>query len=147
MKLAGMPIDPWLPRAAAQHPDRVALEAPEGQLTYAQLLEAARIDAAPGTRVAIALPPGLDFAVALHACLIARAAAMPVDPRLGEAEQAAFLASAELVVDAPLVPAVAAVAPPPPPAGATAPAAPRAGDTALVVHTSGTTAAPRPVEL
>src|ERR687897_2565937 len=92
---SGMPIDPWLPRAAAQHPQRVALEAPEGELTYAQLLDAARIDAAPGSRVAIALPAGLDFAVALHACLLARAAAMPVDPRLGEAERAALLASAD----------------------------------------------------
>ena len=97
-----MPIDPWLPRAAALRPDRIALEAPEGALTYAQLLEAARIDAAPGSRVALALPPGLDFAVALHACLLARAAAMPVDPRLGEAERAALLASADLVVDGPL---------------------------------------------
>jgi acyl-CoA synthetase (AMP-forming)/AMP-acid ligase II len=94
-----MPIDPWLPRAAAQHPQRVALEAPEGALTYAQLLEAARLDAAPGSRVALALPPGLEFAVALHACLVARAAAMPVDPRLGKAEQAALIASADLVLD------------------------------------------------
>ncbi len=132
-----MPIDPWLPRAAAQHPDRVALEAPEGELSYAELLAAARIDAAPGSRVAIALPAGLDFAVALHACLLARAAAMPVDPRLGEAEQAALLASADAVVEAPL------------PSGGAAPPvlAPRDDDTALVVHTSGTTAAPRPVEL
>ena len=131
-----MPIDPWLPRAAAQHPQRVALEAPEGELTYAELLEAARIDAAPGSRIALALPPGLEFAVALHACLVARAAAMPVDPRLGEAEQAALIASADLVLDGPL-----------PSCGAAQPVPPRDGDTALVVHTSGTTAAPRPVEL
>src|SRR5215217_1502453 len=134
---SGMPIDPWLPRAAAQHPERVALEAPEGALTYAQLLEAAGIDAAPGSRVALSLPPGLDFAVALHACLLARAAAVPVDPRLGAADQAALLASADLVVDGPL-----------PAGGAPQPVvAPRDGDTALVVHTSGTTAAPRVVEL
>ena len=131
-----MPIDPWLPRAAAQHPQRVALEAPEGELTYAELREAARIDAAPGSRVALALAPGLGFAVALHACLVARAAAMPVDPRLGERERAALLASADRVVDGAL-----------PSLGAAEPVAPRDGDTALVVHTSGTTAAPRPVEL
>ncbi len=117
-------------------PGGSALEAPEGALTYAQLLEAARIDAAPGSRVALALPPGLDFAVALHACLLARAAAMPVDPRLGEAERAALLASADRVLDGPL-----------PRGGAAQPVAPRDGDTALVVHTSGTTGAPRPVEL
>ena len=63
---------------------------------------------------------------------------MPVDPRLGEAEQAALLASADLVVDGPLHPA----------AGACGARWRREdGDTALVVHTSGTTAAPRPVEL
>src|SRR5918995_5968802 len=99
---SAMPIDPWLPRAAALRPGRIALEAPEGTLTYAELLAAARLEAAPGSRVAITLPPGLDFAVALHACLLARAAAMPVDPRLGEAEQAALPASADVVVDAPL---------------------------------------------
>src|SRR5918992_3591472 len=102
MKLGGMPIDPWLPRAAAQRPDRVALEAPEGELTYAQLLEVARIDAAPGSRVALALPPGLDFAVALHACLLAGAAAMPVDPRLAERERAALMERADAVIDGPL---------------------------------------------
>src|SRR5829696_4569036 len=107
-----MPIDPWLPRAAA------------------------RLDAAPGSRVALALPPGLEFAVALHACLVDRAAAVPVDPRLGEAEQSALVASADLVLDGP-----------PPPCGAAEPLAPHDDDTALVVHTSGTTAAPRPVEL
>ena len=134
---SGMPIDPWLPRAAALRPDRIALEAPEGALTYARAARArARIDAAPGSRVALALPPGLDFAVALHACLLARAAAMPVDPRLGEAEQAALLASAALVVDGAL-----------PRGGAAEPLAPADDDTALVVHTTGTTAAPRPVEL
>src|SRR5215203_2863322 len=95
---SGMPIDPWLPRAAALRPGRVALEAPEGTLTYAELLEAARLDAAPGSRVALALPPGPDFAVALHACLVARAAAMPVDPRLGEAERRALLASADQTI-------------------------------------------------
>src|SRR5215212_4722150 len=91
---SGMPIDPWLPRAAAQHPERVALEAPEGALTYAQLLEAARIDAPPGSRIGIALPPGIGFAVTLHACLLARAAAVPVDPRLAEPERAALLRTA-----------------------------------------------------
>ena len=46
-----MPIDPWLPRAAAMHPRRVALEAADGELTYAQLLEAARIDGASEMQV------------------------------------------------------------------------------------------------
>src|SRR5919108_3792810 len=139
---SGMPIDPWLPRAAAQHPERVALEAPQGALTYAQLLEAARIDAAPGSQVAIALPPGLDFAVALHACLLARATAVPVDPRLGKAEQEALLAAADLVLRTGVRSCNPASR-----AGLQDLTPPGEDETALVVHTSRTTAAPRPVEL
>src|SRR5690348_11996533 len=116
--LVRMPIDPWLPRAAGLRPDRIAVEAPEGSLTYAELLERARLDVAQGTRVAIDEPPGLDFAVRLHAILLAGAVAVPVDPRLGEEERAALLTSGAS------------------PAG-----------TALIVHTSGTTGAPRPVAI
>jgi O-succinylbenzoic acid--CoA ligase len=112
-----VPIDPWLPRAAARRPGRVAVDAPEGALTYAELLERAR---RAGATVPIDHPPGLDFAVALHGCLLAGVPAVPVDPRLGEREREALLAGLP-----PLAP----------------------GDVALVVHTSGTTAAPRPVEL
>jgi O-succinylbenzoic acid--CoA ligase len=111
--LSPVPIDPWLPRAAALRPDRVALEAPEGSLTYAELLGRARA-ARPGP---ITHPPGLEFAVALHACLLAGVPAVPVDHRLAAPEREARLAAD-------------------PPPGA-----------ALVVYTSGTTAAPRPVAL
>jgi o-succinylbenzoate---CoA ligase len=131
-----MPIDPWLPRAAAEHPGRVALEAPEGELTYAELLEAARIDAAPGDRIGIALPPGRDFAITLHACLLARATAVPIDHRLAEPEREALQASAGVRSCNPALDA-----------GLQDLTPPGEGDAALVVHTSGTTGAPRPVEL
>ena len=68
----------WLQRAA-DAPDTIAVEAEDGALTYATAR--ARRAAAWAQRVAIALPPGLDFAVALHACLLAGAAAVPVDLR------------------------------------------------------------------
>jgi O-succinylbenzoic acid--CoA ligase len=116
-----MSREQWLVRAAARRPDRVAVEASGERLTYAELLERARAaarDLEPGRRVPLTEPAGTGFVVALHACLLAGAAAMPVDSRLGEAERAAQLASAGQ------------------PTGAT-----------LVVHTSGTTGAPRPVEL
>ncbi len=76
----------WLPRAAARHPDRVAIESPEGSLTYAELLERAQD---PGSLVPLDMPPGLDFVVALHATLLADKPAVPLDPRLGERERAA----------------------------------------------------------
>jgi o-succinylbenzoate---CoA ligase len=128
-----MEVEPWLPRAARLRPRARAL----GDLSYAALDERARraagaLGARPGERVAIALAPGLEFAVALHACLLSGAVAVPVDLRLPDPP----LAGARMVIDAPL--------------GDGEPPAPRAHvleDTAIIVHTSGTTAEPRPVEL
>jgi len=74
-------MEAWLERAAARRPNRTAVEAPEGALTYAELLDAARQVELDGEPVPIALPPGLEFAVTLHACLLAGRAAMPVDLR------------------------------------------------------------------
>src|SRR3954447_21847645 len=132
--LRGMLIEPWLERAAALRPDVIAVEADDGALTYAELLRRARAGAAAieAGRVAIALPPGLDFAVALHACLLARAGAVPVDLRQPEPR----LAQAGMVIEGPLD----GRAEP-------RPRVPDAGDPALVVHTSGTTGTPRPVVL
>ncbi|HXB15057.1 MAG TPA: AMP-binding protein [Solirubrobacteraceae bacterium] len=141
-----MQIGAWLERAAAKHPGRVAVETPEGAWTYAELLAAARVGAAalsergaaPGERVAIALPAGLEFAQALHACMLLGAAAVPVDLRLAAAERGRIAAAGAVLVQEPL-----------PLDGALLPAGARhdLDAIALVVHTSGTTAAPRPVEL
>jgi o-succinylbenzoate---CoA ligase len=137
-------VDPWLERAAARHPTRVALETATERVTYAELLARARSAAAAlaaagartGDRVAIALPPQAPFVETLHGCLLLGAHAMPIDLRLPERERAAMTGSATLVVDAPLEPGTAAPA-----------FEPREDDVALVVHTSGTTGAPQPVEL
>jgi O-succinylbenzoic acid--CoA ligase len=84
-----MVIEPWLERAAALRPDRTAVEAPDGRLTYAELLAAANETARGVTgRVEIDAHPGLDFAVRLHACLLAGTRAVPVDQRLGDRERA-----------------------------------------------------------
>ena len=89
--LPSMVVEPWLERAAALRPDRSAVEAPDGRLTYAELLAAAG-EAAPGLagRVEIEARPGIEFVVRLHACLLAGARAVPVDERLGAAERAAL---------------------------------------------------------
>ena len=135
----------WLSGAAGRRPDRIAVEAPEGSLTYRELLLRAVRRAAAlhrrsverGTRVALALEPGVPFVEALHACLLLGAPAMPVDPRLEPRERARLLRDADVVVDRPLGDGGVFALPPPP----------ERGDTALVVHTSGTTGMPVPVEL
>jgi O-succinylbenzoic acid--CoA ligase len=150
-----MQVEAWLARAARTMPTTVAVETPHTAFTYAELWGAARRGAAElaelgvgrGERVAIALPAGIDFAVALHACLLLGAVAVPVDLRLTQAERARTVAGARVFVDGPL--------------SAKAPltvvksdfqAAPVAfahelEDVCVIVHTSGTTSAARPVGL
>jgi O-succinylbenzoic acid--CoA ligase len=143
-----MEVEAWLARAAATRPRHTALQTPRGDWSYARLHEAARAGAAElaargasrGERVAIALAPGLEFAQALHACLLLGAVAVPVDLRLSAAEQAQIAAGATVLVAEPLGQARA-------PASSTVGARHDLDATAVVIHTSGTTAAPRPVEL
>jgi O-succinylbenzoic acid--CoA ligase len=145
-----MLVEPWLARAARSQPQRLAIEAPDLSLTYEQL-QLAAIDAqealirrgvASGDQVAIALPAGADFAVALHACLRCGAVAVPVDLRLGAGERDAVTLGAATVVDEPLVAAES-------PSGVAASAG-REHDLeapAVVIHSSGTSGAPKPVTL
>ena len=164
-----MIVEGWLPRAVAARPEGVALQTPHGNLSYAELLacasagadELAARGAAPGQRVAIALPPGLAFAQALHACLLLGAVAVPVDPRLLPAEREAIVAGAVVLVEEPLparLPGDARGADPvrlgggpmsteAHPSGSTgadryAGARHDLAATAVVIHTSGTTSAP-----
>jgi O-succinylbenzoic acid--CoA ligase len=109
----------WLQRAAQRRPDAVAIETPEGSLTYAELLERAL---ATDPEPYITHPPGLDFAVALHACLLRDVGAVPLDPRLTDAERAARITG--IKGPGPLIPGLV-----------------------LVVFTSGTTAEPKPVAI
>ncbi|MGZ6644173.1 MAG: AMP-binding protein [Solirubrobacteraceae bacterium] len=138
-----MLVDAWLPRAAQRHPDRRAVN----DLTYEDLL--VRADAIArrlagrgvrkGDRVAIALPPGDDFCIALHAAFRLGAVAVPVDMRLRAAERAQIAEGAKELVDGPVI--------------ATEDHDVRLEDrhdlaaTAIVVHTSGTSGRPRAIEL
>ncbi len=145
-----MVVDSWLERAAASAPSAIAVQTPHGICSYGELLGSARAGAAElaargaerGERVAIALPAGLDFVCALHACLLLGAVAVPVDLRLGERERAAIVGEAAVVVDEPLGTDAA------PGAGGRGPDPAHDLDAvAAVIHTSGTTSAPKPVEL
>ena len=137
-----MLVDAWLPRAAARHPDRPAVN----RLTYAQLLgEAARTarrlagrGVGGGDRVGIELPPGEAFCVALHACLLLGAVAVPIDVRLGVEERLEVARGAASVVAGPVDGDEADVR------------LKRWHDldaVAIVVHTSGSSGRPKPVEL
>ena len=154
-----MVVEAWLARAAAARPDRVALETPRGSWSYAQLHAAARSGArelaargaGPAVRVAIALPPGLAFAQALHACLLLGAVAVPVDLRLSALERAQIAAGAAVLVEEPLAdpatPGARAAGGSDHASAATATRGHDLAASAVVIHTSGTTASPRPIEL
>jgi o-succinylbenzoate---CoA ligase len=133
----------WLHQAAGKAPDRVAVETPERSLTYAEL-SAAAVEAADtlrglgaSERVAIALPSGADFVIALHACILAGMAAVPIDLRHTAEEQRGRRAGADVIVEQPLRgggPRWRTS-----PGGEPVPLA--------VMHTSGTTSEPKPVVL
>jgi o-succinylbenzoate---CoA ligase len=143
-----MVVEGWLARAARERPERIAVETPSGSCTYAQLLARAGACAdglhargvRRGERVAIALPGGVDFAVALHACMLGGFVAVPVDLRLSAVERGAVAAGAVTVIDQPLA------AGDPPTRQAWRDAA-ELDAPAVVIHTSGTSSAPKPVAL
>ena len=138
-----MLVDSWLLRAAQRHPDRCAIN----DLTYARLREevddTARRMAGRGVRggdrVALALAPGDAFCIALHAVLRLGAIAVPVDVRLSAAERERIAEGCVEVVDGPVIATSAS--------GAHLRDRHDLGAVAVVVHTSGTSGAPRAIEL
>ncbi len=89
--MADVCFETWLQRAARLHPERVAVSAPDGVLTYGQLLGICGSlghdlrDGLPlrseGERVAIDVPPGAAFVAALHAIWASGFVAVPIDAR------------------------------------------------------------------
>jgi len=104
-------LDDWIAKRSQTSPRREAVTTAEGTLTYAELearaTAAARALAAHGVRrgqaAALALSPGLDFAVAAHGLLKLGAIIVPLHPDLPEAERArsASLAEAEHLITDP----------------------------------------------
>jgi O-succinylbenzoic acid--CoA ligase len=143
-------LDNWLAQRAETCPDRLAVRAHGGDLTYAELereaTAAARRLAARGVRrdatVALALDAGLEYATILHGLMKLGAVAYPLNTRLSEREHVAELERAQpaLVIDSPLDP------------GAAEADMPLLGEHDLdAIHcrllTSGTSGRPRPVGL
>lgn len=103
-----------------------AIETPQGSLTYDELAERASSVRISAPRVALALPPSLDFVVALHACLQAGVEAVPVDLREPEWRTAG---AGQVITELERGEQVA-------------------GDGfGLLMHTSGTTGVPKPVRI
>jgi O-succinylbenzoic acid--CoA ligase len=95
-------VEAWLERSARRHGDRVAVATSQGAVNYRELDQLAgagarELDVAAGARVAIALEPGIDFVVALHACLRAGAVAVPLDLR--DPTRAKAAAAADVVIE------------------------------------------------
>ncbi len=128
-----MVVESWLARAARTRPHAAAVNG----LTYAALYQRARAAAAGlprGASIGIALPPGEDYVIALHACLLAGALVVPADLRLTVAERP----NVDLLIEGEL------------PAAPGDPAALAFHDLdapAILVHTSGTTTKPKPIRL
>jgi O-succinylbenzoic acid--CoA ligase len=140
-----MRVDSWLDRAAALRPGRAALVTERESLTFSELKREAtgaagalrRQGVGSGDHVGLALPAGMEFAVALHACWQLGAVVVPVDLRLAEGERQALEAVCAVVVREPLDRA-----------GEETPAPAHDLDAvAAVIHTSGTSGSPRPVAL
>jgi long-chain acyl-CoA synthetase len=143
---------------AREAPERVALIAADTRLTYRQLarraggfarwLEGRGIRA--GGRVALVLPNGVAFAIALYGALRRGVTVAPLNPQLTAEERARILAdfSPDAVIDSPRIVMDAAVGAQNAADGAEiaadgADAMAHAGAPALVLYTSGTTGRPK----
>jgi O-succinylbenzoic acid--CoA ligase len=143
-----MVVEAWLERAAAARGGTLAIESPQGNSSYAELLASARAGSAAlraegvsrGEKVAIALAPGLPFTIALHACMLLGAVAVPIDLRMSPSERAHILDGTALVLEEPLPLQTRTT-------GAVPAASHELSETLAIIHTSGTTSAPKPVEL
>jgi O-succinylbenzoic acid--CoA ligase len=103
-----------------------AIETPQGSLTYDELDDRASRVRLSAPRVAIALPPSLEFAVALRACMQAGVQVVPVDLREPDRRLAGAGQVIETLEDGERI---------------------QGDGFGLVVHTSGTTGAPKPIEI
>ncbi|WP_434634919.1 amino acid adenylation domain-containing protein [Chromobacterium sp. CV08] len=156
--------------AARRHPDKIAVTAADGSLSYRELMARSRALArrlaargvGPGSTVALALPPDARALTALLATLWSGAQYLPLDPALPPLRLAAILEdarpdliivddgvdadwpadAARLTLPAPLPPAVDDEADAPLPGDALHPETP-----AYTLFTSGSTGRPKGVQV
>jgi O-succinylbenzoic acid--CoA ligase len=141
-------VEDWLTTAARTRPEHLAVAAPDGSVTYAELdshadrtaRRLAALGVGQGGKVATTLPPSIEFCALLHAAPRIGAALAPLNTRLPtDARRAqAEAVGADVVVDAPLDGMEAAVEP-------SSELDPGAVHT--VLFTSGTEGEPKRVEL
>jgi fatty-acyl-CoA synthase len=148
-------IDRFIAERARVTPNRVAVEAPDGSWTYAELDErsdelAARLE--PGSRISTLTGNSAEHVALFFACAKAGAILHPISWRLAPAEVAYQLDDAEpaaLVVEeehralAETALELAAVRPPLELAAAGRRGAPQPDDPLLLIYTSGTTGKPK----
>ncbi|WP_371621560.1 amino acid adenylation domain-containing protein [Streptomyces sp. NBC_01116] len=157
------PVSRRIDRVARRVPDRVAVSAVDGELTYGMLREralaiAARLTAlgaGPGTRVAVLVERSTAMPAALLGVHFAGAAQVPLDPGHPDTRIHAALAdctAAAVLTSGPTAGRISASGPPildidriDPPAAPFAPVVPGPGDPAYVIYTSGTTGRPKGV--
>ncbi|WP_191134035.1 non-ribosomal peptide synthetase [Streptomyces sp. col6] len=90
---------------ARRHPDETAVVGPEGSLSRAELLAAARRLAAAirarvpaGSRIGVQVSPGCDMLVAVYGVLLADCTLVPLDPRTPAARRRLELQLADVVL-------------------------------------------------
>lgn len=151
-------------QAAARHPDRLAVVAPDATMTYRELVDRARrlarelrvVGAGPETPVGVHLPRSADLVVALVAVMGAGASFVPLDPNY-PADRLEFMvedAGIELMISR----GTDATRPPGPlravitpdgdrPSAARDFDAPAGDSVAYTIYTSGTSGRPKGVEV
>jgi O-succinylbenzoic acid--CoA ligase len=138
----------WVDGAAGGHPDRVAIEFEDLAITYAQLSQAAIVGArelddrgaSSGDPVALEMDDPLDFALALHACLLHASPTVPIDLRLSEGERSIRRRGAKTVLREWSPKGGSSL-------GWASTSFGMDGSVATIMHTSGTTSEPKRVEL
>ncbi|MFI1413245.1 amino acid adenylation domain-containing protein [Streptomyces sp. NPDC020707] len=146
------PVLDLIAEHACRRGGSVAVEHAGRTLTYARLLDSARLTArrltargiGPGDLVAVVLPRGMDAVTTVLGVLLSGAAYCPLDPTATPARRAELLDDARPALVLTTEPAREEPHHGP---GARQPSAPTPDDLAYVLHTSGSTGRPKGVEI